>query len=485
MSDRTTQRWTLALSAIGSFMVVLDLLVVATALTAIQRDLGASLENLEWTVNAYTVSFAVLLLTAAAIGDRLGRRRVYAAGLGLFALASAGCALAPDAGWLIALRAVQGAGAAIIMPMALTLLNAAFPPQRRGWATGIYGSVTALGVLLGPLLGGAITQGIAWPWIFWLNVPVALVTIPLVFRYVKESVAPAARIDLAGLALGALAVLGVIWALVRGTSAGWGSPEVLGSLLVGILSCVGFVAWERRATTPMLPMRLFSSRAFSAGSAATFFLNATATGVIFLIAQFLQAAQGNDPLRAGLALVPWGIGPVALAPFAGALADRIGERTLVVAGLIAQTVAMGWLAAITTPSVGYPAMAAALVLSGIGFAVAMPAVTKSVVSLVAPADIAKASGTFSTMRQLGGAFGVAIVGAVFAATGTYADPTAFTRGFTAAMVAAAVISFAGALAALALPVRAGQAPPAAAGFPPPAGKSAPGPAAVQPSKSAG
>ncbi|WP_163509931.1 DHA2 family efflux MFS transporter permease subunit [Fodinicola acaciae] len=487
MSERTTttatQRWTLALAAVGSFMVVLDLLVVATALTAIQRDLHASLESLEWTVNAYTVSFAVLLLTTSAIGDRIGRRRVFIAGLALFALASAGCAVAPDVGWLIGLRAVQGVGAAAVMPMALTLLNAAFPPERRGWATGIYGSVTAIGVLLGPALGGAITQGIAWPWIFWLNVPIALLAIPLVFRHVKESTAPA-RPDPVGLALGGLAVLGVIWALVRATAAGWGSAEVVTGLGGGVVLGIAFVAWERRTIAPMLPMRLFASRAFSAGSTAVFFLNATATGAIFLTAQFLQAVQGNNPLEAGLQLLPWGVAPVAIAPFAGALADRFGERRLVVAGLFVEVIGIGWLAAIATPSVGYPPLAGALTLSGVGFALAMPAVTKAVVSLVAPADIAKASGTFSTMRQLGGAFGVAVAGAVFAATGTLANPAGFTKGFVAAMLAAAAIALAGALAALGLhrhraTVSASPAPRAAAGFPAPDGKSDREPAAAR------
>src|SRR5256884_1707827 len=214
------QRWVLALSAVASFMVILDMLVVATALSAIQRDLGASLAGLEWTVNAYTLSFAVLLMTGAALGDRYGRRRMFAAGLALFAAASAGCALATDIGALIAARTVQGAGAAMIMPLALSLLNGAFPPARRGWATGIYGSVTALAAILGPVLGGAITQGIAWPWVFWLNVPIGLVAAVLVLRRIEESRGPAGALDLPGLALAARAAVGVVWGLGRAHGAG-------------------------------------------------------------------------------------------------------------------------------------------------------------------------------------------------------------------------------------------------------------------------
>src|SRR5690349_8500598 len=323
------QRWVLGLSSLASFMVVLDLLVVATALPSIRRDLGASLEDLEWTVNAYTLSFAVLLMTGAALGDRLGRRRTFAAGLVLFAAASAACALAPSVGALVVARTVQGVGAAMIMPLALALLNAAFPPERRGWATGVYGSVTALAVVAGPVLGGAVTQGLAWPWIFWINVPIALVAAPLVLSRVPESRGATARVDLAGLLLGGLAAIGLVWALVRGNAAGWGSVETVGSAAVGIAALVAFVGWERRAAAPMLPLRLFRSRSFSAGNTAMFFLSATTTGAIFFTAQYFQLGQGLDPLPAGLRLLPWGVLPMVLAPYAGALADRVGARTLI------------------------------------------------------------------------------------------------------------------------------------------------------------
>ncbi len=459
----SAQRWALALASAASFMVVLDLLVVATALSTIRRDLGASIEQLEWTVNAYTLTFAVLLMTAAALGDRFGRRRLFAVGLGLFAAASAACALAPGVGWLIAARAVQGAGAALVMPLALALLNAAFPPQRRGWAMGIFGGVTGLAAMVGPVIGGAITQGIAWQWIFWINVPIALLAIPLVLLRLQESYGSRVRLDIAGLALGTGAALGLVWGLVRGNSAGWGSPEVVTALAGGALLMAAFVAWELRASTPVLPMRLFRSRAFSAGNAAIFFLNASLTGAVFFMAQFQQVTLGQGPLDAGLRLLPWGVTPFLIAPRAGALADRIGERPLIITGLALQTVGMAWFAVIARPGLGYAAMIAPMIVSGSGFAMALPAVTKSVVSSVAPQDIGKASGTFSTLRQLGGAFGLAIGVAVFAAAGSYASARAFSDGFVPAIGVAAGLSLAGVIAGLVLPGRRRVAEAAPAG----------------------
>ena len=331
-------------------------MVVATALTAIRRHLGASLADLEWTVNAYTLSFAVLLMTAAALGDRLGRRRVFAAGLMMFAVSSAGCALAPDAAALIAARAVQGAGAAAIMPMALALLNGAFPPARRGWAIGIYGGVTALAAVAGPVLGGAVTQGLGWQWIFWLNVPVALAAVPLVLRRISEATGPGGAVDLPGLVLVTAAALGLVWGLVRGNTAGWGSPEVTGTLVGGAAAAVAFAAWERRAARPMIPARLFRSPAFSAGNAAVFMINASLTGVIFLMPQFQQVVAGQDPLGSGLRLLPWGIAPFLIGPRAGALADRVGERVLVVTGALLQAAGVAWIAAVAGPGTGYLAL---------------------------------------------------------------------------------------------------------------------------------
>ena len=446
-----TRTWVVVLTALGSLMAALDTLVVATALSTIRVDLHASVEQLEWTVNAYNLSFAVLLMTGAALGDRYGRRNLYALGLGLFAAASAACALAPDASWLVGARAVQGAGAALLMPLGLALLSAAFPPERRGAAIGIFSAITGVSVASGPLIGGAVVEGVSWEWIFWLNVPIALVVIPLVLTRMEESFGPDADLDIRGLALATGAAFGIVWGLVRGNPAGWSSPEVLASLAAGVLLAVAFVAWEARARAPMLPLTLFRSRAFSAGNAAIFFTFAALFSSVFFYAQLLQVVLGYGPLDAGLRLIPWTATFITVAPLAGALADRIGERPLMVAGLSLQATGMAWLALIADPAMRYSELLGPFLVGGIGVSMAIPAAQNSVVGSAATAMLGKAAGANSMMRELGGVFGIAVVVAVFAGAGSYASPAAFTDGFASAIGVGALLALAGAAAALALP----------------------------------
>ena len=453
MTSKTITRWVVALTGIGSLMAALDTLVVSTALSKIRLDLGASIEQLEWTVNAYNLSFAVLLITGAALGDRFGRRRLYAVGLALFAAASAVSALAPDVGTLIAARAVQGAGSALIMPLGLALLSAAFPPERRGAAIGIFSAITGLAVAAGPLVGGAVVEGIDWQWIFWINVPIGLVAIPLVLSRMKESHGPDTGLDLRGLALVTTGALGLVWGLMRSNQVGWGSAEVIASLAAGALLLVGFVAWERRAREPMLPIEFFRSRSFSAGNAAIFLTFASLFGAVFFYAQLLQVAQGYGPLGTGLRLLPWTATFMTVAPLAGALADRIGERPLMVGGLSLQAAGMAWLALIVEPGLSYSQMLAPFIVAGVGVSMAIPAAQNSVVGSIGDDAIGKAAGANSMMRELGGVFGVAIAVAVFAATGSYASPAAFIDGFGPAIGVAAALALAGAAAGLALPGR--------------------------------
>ena len=450
---RQNTGWVIALTGIGSLMAALDTLVVSTALSTIRVDLGASVEALEWTVNAYNLSFAVLLLTAAALGDRYGRRKLYAAGLGVFTVASALCALAPGVGWLIAARAAQGVGAALLMPLGLALLSAAFPPERRGAAIGIFSAVTGLSVAAGPLVGGAVVEGLDWEWIFWLNVPIGAIAIPLVLTRMRESRGPDADLDITGLALVTTGVLGIVWGLVRGNAAGWGSVEVLASLAAGALLVAAFVAWELRVREPMLPMALFRSRAFSASNAAMFFTFASLFSAVFFFAQFLQTGLGYGPLEAGLRLMPWTATFITVAPVAGALADRIGERPLMVLGLSLQAIGMAWLALIAEPALAYTRMLAPLIVAGVGVSMAIPAAQNSAVGSVATEAIGKAAGTNSMMRELGGVFGIAVVVAVFAATGSYASAATFVDGFGPAVGVGAALALAGAAAGLALPGR--------------------------------
>ena len=451
MSSKSTTRWVVALTGVGSLMAALDTLVVSTALSRIRLDLGASIEQLEWTVNAYNLSFAVLLITGAALGDRFGRRRLYAAGLALFAGASAVSALAPDAGWLIAARAVQGAGSALIMPLGLALLSTAFPAERRGAAIGIFSAITGVAVAAGPLVGGAVVEGINWQWIFWLNVPIGLLAIPLVLTKMKESFGPDTGLDLRGLALITTGALGVVWGLMRGNQVGWGSVEVVASLAAGAALLAGFVAWEVRAREPMLPIRFFRSRSFSAGNVAIFFTFASLFGAVFFYSQLLQVGYGYGPLDAGLRLLPWTATFITVAPIAGALADRIGERPLMVRGLTLQAAGMAWLALIAEPGLPYSELLAPFIVAGVGVSMAIPSAQNSVVGSIATDAIGKAAGANSMMRELGGVFGVAIVVAVFAGTGGYASPAVFADGFGPAIGVAAALALIGAVAGLALP----------------------------------
>jgi EmrB/QacA subfamily drug resistance transporter len=453
MSARTKTLWTFVITSIALFMVTLDNLVVTMALPSIRLDLGATIEDLEWTVNAYTLSFAVLLLTGAALGDRFGRRRLFAIGLGIFTLASAAAALAPNVEMLIAARAVQGVGGAIITPLTLTILSAAVPPDKRGLALGAWGGIGGLGVALGPVIGGAVVEGLSWQWIFWLNVPLGIVLAPLAARRLTESFGPDSRLDLPGLGLVSVGLFGIVLGLVRGNSIGWGSPEILGSLILGATFVVAFVFWELRAQAPMLPMRFFRNRTFAATNVASLFMFFGMFGSIFLLAQFLQTVQGYSPLSAGLRTLPWTAMPIFVAPIAGALSDRIGGRPLMALGLAMQAIGLGWLAAISSPTVPYGDLVPAFVVSGIGMALFFAPVANVVLSSVRREEEGKASGTNNAIRELGGVFGVAVLASVFSRYGGYGTPAAFVDGLVPAVWVGAAVVAAGATAALLVPRR--------------------------------
>jgi EmrB/QacA subfamily drug resistance transporter len=455
MSERSNPTWVLALTSAAAFMIALDALVVTTALTVIRLDLDASIEGLEWVVNGYNLSFAVLLPTGAALGDRFGRRRLFATGLVLFVAASIGCALSGTVGWLIGARVVQGAGAALVMPLAMALLSVAFPGATRAKALGIFSSLTGLALIAGPVIGGAIAQGIAWRWIFWINLPIGLIAIPLILLRIRESAAqaPPRELDLRGLVLVTGAACGLVCGLMRANRVGWSSPETIATLAAGLILTLGFIAWERRANAPMMPMRFFRARAFASGNAASLLFYAAMYGTLFLLPQFLQSAQGHGPLGAGLRLLPWTATLFVVAPIAGALVNRIGERALIVGGLLLQAAGMAWVALIVAPALPDAALAVPLMIAGAGVSMAMPAAQNAVLSAVAPTEIGQASGCFNTLRYLGGAFGIAIEVAVFTAAGGVGSAASFGRGFAAAIGVAAGLSLLGAIAGLWQPGR--------------------------------
>ena len=457
--------WTLAIVSVALFMVTLDNLVVTNALVSIREDLGASLEDLEWTVNAYTLSFAVFLLTGAALGDRLGRRRVFAAGIGIFSLASAAAALAPSTEALIAGRGLQGLGAAAITPLSLTLLSEEFAADRRGLALGIWSGVSGIGVALGPVVGGAVVEGFSWQWIFWLNVPIGLALVPAAVSALRESRGPNATLDLPGVALASTGLLGVVFGIVRAQSLGWTSTTVVGSLAGGAVLLAAFVLWESRTSSPMLPMRFFRDRGFAATNGVSLAMFFGAFGAIFLLAQFFQVAQGYSPLEAGIRTLPWTAMPIFVAPVAGILSDRIGSRPLMAAGLALQAGALAWLAVTTEPGMAYATMVPAFVMAGTGMALVFAPAANAVLSSVRPAEAGQASGATNTIREIGGVLGVAVLSTVFTGAGDFGTPQAYVDGLVPAVWVGTVVLAIGALVALLMP-RGGYAAPVGAAVAP-------------------
>jgi len=444
---------TFLITSIALFMVSLDNLVVTTALPVIKADLGASLSQLEWTVNAYTLTFAVLLLTGAALGDRFGRKRVFIAGVALFTAGSAFAALAPSGDLLVLARAIQGVGAAIVMPLTLTLLSAAVPAERRGLALGAWGAISGLAIALGPLVGGAIVEGLSWQWIFWLNVPIGLALVPLAAVLLVESHGLDGSLDLPGVGLVSTGLFALVWGLIHGNEEGWTSLGILGAFAIAGVLLGLFVAWEMRTASPMLPMRFFRSRAFSAANGVSLLMSFGVFGSIFLLAQFFQIAQGYSPLEAGVRTLPWTLMPIFVAPVAGVLSDRIGGRPLLVVGMTMMAIGLAWVATIASPTTEYLLFVPGFILAGTGMSLFFAPTANLVLSAVRPAEEGRASGANNTIREVGGVFGVAVLASVFSANGSYASPQAFVDGMVPAVwVGAAVVAVA-AVVALAIPAR--------------------------------
>jgi EmrB/QacA subfamily drug resistance transporter len=472
-SERSRLGWNLGLTSTAYFMVVLDALVVITALPSMQRDLHVGLPTLQWTVNAYGITFAAGIITAAALGDRLGRRRVFVCGLGLFTVASALCALAPNASLLIAARAVQGLGGAVVLPLSLTILTTAFPAERRGMIVGIYGGLAGLAVAAGPLVGGAVTQGLDWHWIFWINVPIGIVAAVLSLRLLPESYGARERLDAVGVALVTGGAAALVWGLARANQSGWGSLEITGTMTLGVLLLVGFLVWEARVPAPMVPLRLFRIRVFAAGNATTFLMSGAVFSAAFLVFQYAQFVRGYSPLETGVRLLPWLATPMFISPVAGALSDRLGRRPLIAVGLFLQTISFAWVALKASTGLSYLELALPLLVAGIGISMALPTVPTAVLSAVPHKEMGKASGINYMMQRFGAVFAIAIGSSVFTAYGHLGSPAAVTDGFKPALFVCAGLSLLGTLAALAMapsrrtvaqePVRAPVAPATARG----------------------
>jgi EmrB/QacA subfamily drug resistance transporter len=455
MTKDRAAAWTFAITSLALFMVALDNLVVTTALPVIKADLNASLEDLQWMVNAYTLTFAVLLITGAALGDRYGRRRVFLIGMATFIGGSALAALSPSSDVLILARAIQGVGGAIVTPLTLTILSAAMPPERRAVALGAWGGIAGLAIAIGPLVGGAIAEGLDWHWIFWLNVPIGLVVLPLAAFRLTETYGPEGRLDIPGLGLISAGLLSLVWGVINGNDLGWGSPQVVGTIVAGFVLLLAFVGWEARRDHPMLPLSFFRSRAFSASNVVSLLMYFGMFGSVFLLAQFFQVVQGYSPFQAGLRTLPWTGMPIFVAPIAGVLAGRIGGRPILFTGMALQAIALGWLAVVITPTLPYEDMVVPFILAGVGMGLFFAPIANVVLSAVRRDQEGKASGATNTIREIGGVFGVAVLAAIFSANGDYGSPAAYVAGLQPAIAVGAVVVGIGALAALFIPAGAG------------------------------
>ncbi|MFJ4366087.1 MFS transporter [Streptomyces chartreusis] len=459
-TDQTTRAarpggavWALVITSVAGFMAALDNLVVTTALPSIREDLGGGLHDLEWTVSAYTLTFAVLLMFGAALGDRFGRRRLFLVGISIFTVASAAAALAPGIDSLIAARAVQGAGAAIMMPLTLTLLTAAVPAAKRGMAYGIWGAVNGLAIASGPLIGGSLTEHISWQWIFWLNVPLGIALLPLARLRLAESHGTGARLDIPGTLLASGGLFGIVYGLVRGPADGWTGRLVLTGLFAGGALLVGFVLYSTRAKNPMLPMRLFRSRAFSGINAASMLMFLGMFGSIFLLSQYMQGVLGYSPTEAGLRMLPWTGMPMLVAPIAGILADRIGGRPVVATGLFLQAAGLAYMASVVTVDVSYAAQLPGLIISGVGMALFFAPASHLVMSSVRASEQGIASGANNALREVGGALGIAVMASIFSAQGGYETGQSFVDGLRPALVTGATVVAVAGVAALIIPSR--------------------------------
>ncbi|MDR2320491.1 MAG: DHA2 family efflux MFS transporter permease subunit [Microbacterium sp.] len=441
----------IAAASLPMFMATLDNLVMTNALPVLHREMGATIEQLQWFVNAYTLAFAGAILVASALGDRFGRRTVFALGIALFGAGSLFAALSSDPGQLIAARAVQGLGAAAVMPLSLALLTGAVPAARRPLAIGIWGGVSGLGVAVGPLIGGAIMEGWNWQAIFWINVPIAVIAIPLALIVLSNDFGARMRIDVPGAVLAAGGVLALVHAIVRGNDDGWDTVGVIAELALGGALVIAFLVWQLRSAAPLVPLRLFRDRSFSLTNVVGFAFSFGTFGSVFILIQFLQVVQGATPLEAAVQTTPWTLAPMFVAPLAGLIAPRVGTRVLLVSGLLLQGVALGWLAALLATDVPYADLVAPFVLAGIGMGLVFAPSATALLATLGLVDHAKASGVNSTLRELGVALGTAVMTAIFVGAGGQLVPDHYVDAARPAVFTGAAVLLVASVIALWLP----------------------------------
>ncbi|TDC74136.1 MFS transporter [Streptomyces hainanensis] len=405
--------WALLAASLPMFMGSLDNLVVTTALSTIAGDFDTTQAELQWVVNGYTLPFSGALLAGAVLGDRIGRRRVFLWGIGSFTVASAICAMADSVGWLVFARVLQGAGAGLILPVSLTLAVAAVSREQRNMAVGVWGAVNGIGIAVGPLAGGLVTEGLDWSWIFWINVPVGLIAFPLALWAIKESRGEDRSLNVTSLVLIVGAVVVAVWGIVQAADHGWGETNALVALVLAVVLLAGYIAQERRASQPLIPLRMYRIPAFMLSNAVAFTMYFGVFGSIFFLAQFLQGPMGYGPLEAGLRTLPWTAAPMVAVPIVSALVDRFGGGILQAIGSGLQAVALAWIALVAEPDLSYGAMVAPMILAGIGMGMVFAANPATVIGSVRDSEHNKASGVNNTVREFGGALGIAVLTTIF------------------------------------------------------------------------
>src|SRR6476661_1508154 len=414
LTEANRKWWTLGAMCFALFMVMLDNTVVNIALPAIKSDFGASISGLSWAVNAYTLSFAVLLVTGGRLGDVFGRKRMFLAGLVAFTLASIGAGLSQSIGQLIFWRAAQGAGAAFLMPGSLSILTDAFHGRERGRALGLWAGISGLALGMGPVLGGLLVEKAGWEWIFFLNVPVALIAVPVTLYAVRESRDPSAvrRIDWAGIGTLSLGMGLVVLALVQGNDVGWSSTRTLLELAVGAAGLVAFGWLQIAGDDPMVDLGFFKNRTFSAGNLVAFLVTYSMFATFFFITLYMQTILGLSALETGVRFLPMTILIIVTAPIAGRLSDKYGSRWLLTGGMTLVSLSL-FLESRITDSSGYLTLLPAFIVGGIGMGMTMSPMTAAVMGSVDRTKAGAASGVLSMVRMIGGVFGVAALTAVF------------------------------------------------------------------------
>tara|TARA_R110002020_G_scaffold37275_1_gene112694 strand:- start:1505 stop:2938 length:1434 start_codon:yes stop_codon:yes gene_type:complete len=441
----------IAAASLPMFMATLDNLVMTNALPVLHERLGATVEELQWFVNAYTLAFASMILIASALGDRFGRRTVFTIGIAIFGAGSVLAALSVDPGQLIAARALQGFGAAGVLPLSLALISGGVAAERRPLAIGIWGGISGLGVAVGPLVGGAVMEGWNWQAIFWLNVPVALIAISLAFFALRNDFGERERIDVLGAILVGTGILALVHAIVRGNDDGWGSTSVVGELVIGSTLVIAFVLWQARTRAPLVPLRLFRDKSFSLTNIVGFGFSFGTFGAVFILIQYMQVVQGSTPFEAAVQTTPWTLAPMFVAPLAGIFAPRVGTRVLMVVGLGLQAAALAWIAAMLSTDLAYGNLVAPFIMAGVGMGLVFAPSATALLATLGVIDHAKASGVNSTAREIGLALGTAVMTAVFVSAGGQLMPDLYVDAARPAVFVGAAVLAASMVAAMWLP----------------------------------